>query len=169
MYFKNNDTSEKKLYSILQRLPDAVAVINGSSQYSHINGTVKFYGARRGVLVVADINGLPVSDRICKSNIFAFHIHNGSSCTGNETDPFAYAGTHYNPNDCVHPYHAGDMPSLFAVDGQAFLAFFTNRFNVNEIIGKTVVIHDSLDDFTSQPSGNAGNKIACGAISRVRR
>ena len=169
MYYRSNDTSEKKLYSILQKLPQAVALINGSQQYRNIEGTVKFYQGRHGVLVVADITGLPVSKQICKSNIFAFHIHEGSSCSGDGTDPFADAGTHYNPNDCIHPYHDGDMPPLFSVDGQAFLAFFTDRFNVNEILGKTIIIHDSPDDFTSQPSGNAGNKIACGVISSVMR
>jgi len=61
------------------------------------------------------------------------------------------------------------MPPLFCVGNRAFLAFLTDRFSVNEILGKTVVIHDGLDDFTTQPSGNSGNKIACGVISRVRR
>ena len=49
----------------------------------------------------------------------------------------------------------------------AFLAFITDRFTANEVIGKTVIIHDSPDDFTTQPSGNAGNKIACGIISKI--
>ena len=169
MYHRKSDTSEKKLYSILQKLPEAVAVMNGSVQHRQINGTVKFYQARRGVLVVADIMGLPISEGTCGGNIFAFHIHGGMSCTGNDEDPFADAGVHYNPDNCPHPYHAGDMPPLFAVGGEAFLAFVTDRFDVNEILGKTVIIHDGVDDFTSQPSGNAGNKIACGLISSVSR
>ena len=166
MYYNNNEMNP---YALLQRLPNAVAVIRGRAENSGIHGTVKFYQAARGVLIVADILGLPVSSEICKSNIFAFHIHGGSECSGNENDPFANAKTHYNPNDCPHPYHAGDMPPLFCAGGRAFLAFLTDRFSVNEILGKTVIIHDGLDDFTSQPSGNAGNKIACGVISRVRR
>ena len=44
------------------------------------------------------------------------------------------------------------------------MTFLTNRFRVEEILGKTVIIHDSPDDFTSQPAGNAGKKIACGMI-----
>ncbi|MBP3369234.1 MAG: superoxide dismutase family protein, partial [Clostridia bacterium] len=51
----------------------------------------------------------------------------------------------------------------------AFLAFVTDRFTVSEVVSKTVVIHDRPDDFTTQPSGNAGNKIACGVIERVKR
>lgn len=169
MYYKSDAGNEKNPDAILQRLPHAVAVMQGSVAYSQINGTVKFYQARRGVLVVADILGLPTSQQVCGHDIFAFHIHGGMSCTGNGEDPFANAGAHYNPNACPHPYHAGDMPPLFAVGGQAFLAFLTDRFTVNEILGKTVIIHDGRDDFTTQPSGNAGNKIACGVISSVRR
>jgi Cu-Zn family superoxide dismutase len=44
------------------------------------------------------------------------------------------------------------------------LSFLTNRFTLDEIIGRVIIIHDKPDDFTSQPSGNSGNKIACGKI-----
>ena len=63
-------------------------------------------------------------------------------------------------------YHAGDMPPLFGTDRFAFSAFLTDRFSAEEGIGKTVIIHDSPDDFTTQPSGNSGVKIACGVIRR---
>jgi len=169
MYPKSNKANEKELDSMLRRLPHAVAVMRGSEEYRQIHGVVKFYQARSGVLVVADILGLPVSEETCGGGIFAFHLHGGTSCTGEAEDPFANAGTHYNPENCPHPDHAGDMPPLFCVGNRAFLAFLTDRFSVNEILGKTVVIHDGLDDFTTQPSGNSGNKIACGVISRVRR
>lgn len=166
MYRKCN---ENILCSGLRGLPDAVAVMEGKAQNNRIHGTVKFYQAERGVLIVADIFGLPVHNEMCRSNIFAFHIHSGSNCGGNEADPFANAGVHYNPNNCPHPYHAGDMPPLFGAGNRGFLAFLTNRLTVNEIIGKTVIIHDRPDDFTTQPSGNSGNKIACGIVSRVKR
>lgn len=166
MSYKNNKNNP---YRVLRRLPDAAAVIQGGPNNSKINGIVKFYQVPSGVFVAADILGLPVSAEKCESGIFAFHIHAGGECSGNSEDPFANAGTHYNPNDCPHPYHAGDMPPLFSAQGRAFLAFLTDRFTVNEVIGKTAVIHDGPDDFTTQPSGNAGNKIACGIISKVRR
>ena len=155
MYYKNN---EIHLCSLLQGLPGAVAVMSGRAENSEIYGTVKFYQAIGGVLIVADILGLPTSHEACKSPIFAFHIHGGSSCSGNGEDPFANAGS-----------HAGDMPPLFGANGRAFLAFLTDRFTLNEILGKTVIIHDGVDDFSTQPSGNAGKKIACGVISSVRR
>lgn len=156
------------LCAILRSVPHAVALVQGAPNNCQINGTVKFYQARSGVLVVANIFGLPASEE-SKSSIFAFHIHSGTKCSGTNEDPFANAGTHYNPNNCPHPYHAGDMPPLFSAGECAFLAFYTNRFTVNEILGRTVVIHDRPDDFTTQPSGKAGNKIACGVIAKVRR
>jgi len=45
-----------------------------------------------------------------------------------------------------------------------FLSVLTDRFTLPEIIGKTVIINDMPDDFTTQPSGNAGEKIACREI-----
>ncbi len=151
----------------IKKRPYAVAKIKGRSDYPHINGIAYFYKARAGVLVSIQLNGLPVSDDICKKPIFAVHIHGGGSCTGNDYDPFADAMTHYNPNNCPHPYHAGDLPPVFGVNGIGFSAFLTNRFSAEEIIGKTIIIHSAPDDFTTQPSGNSGMKIACGVILSV--
>ncbi len=147
---------------------DAVAAIHGNADYPEINGSVKFYQTARGVLTVAEVFGLPVSEEKCRNDIFAFHIHSGASCTGNAEDEFADVGTHYNPTDCPHPYHSGDMPPLFSAGGTAYLAFLSNRFKADEIVGRTVIIHNFPDDFTTQPSGNAGNKIACGEIVKAR-
>jgi len=83
--------------------------------------------------------------------------------------PFPQSGTHYNPNNCPHPYHAGDMPPLFGADGYAFLSFVTSRFTANEVIGKTIIIHSQPDDFKTQPSGDSGEKIACGVITPILR
>lgn len=150
--------------SVFQRKPDALAAIKGSESYADINGRVSFYQTRRGVIVSAEISGLPQNKDVCENPVFGFHIHSGSQCIGNESDPFAAAQGHYNPDDCPHPYHAGDLPPLFGADGCAFSAFLTDRFSVKDIVGKTVIIHASPDDFMTQPSGNSGLKIACGEI-----
>ncbi len=98
--------------------------------------------------------------------VFGFHIHEGESCTGNKEDIYANVKTHYNPKDCLHPYHSGDMPPLFENNGVAFMIFITDRFTVEEMLGKTIIIHSNEDDFTTQPGGNTGEKIACGVIKR---
>lgn len=151
----------------IKKRPYAFARIKGSNEYPYINGIAYFYKVQAGVLVSIQLKGLPVSDNICQNQIFAVHIHSGGSCTGNSTDPFADAMTHYNPNNCNHPYHTGDLPPIFGANGIGFSAFLTNRFSPEEIIGKTLIVHSAPDDFTSQPSGNSGTKIACGVISYV--
>ncbi len=149
------------LNAILKRKPDAVSFIMGNSENKNLHGEARFYQTEQGVIVATEIFGLPENDDLCASPIFALHIHEGVSCSG---DDFSETGMHYNPKNCPHPYHSGDMPPLFSSNGYAISLFLTNRFNVAEIIGKTVVIHSLPDDFTTQPSGNAGAKIACGVI-----
>lgn len=144
--------------------PQAATEISGSEDYPGITGNIYFYQTRNGVIVGCEVSGLPISNEKCKSPVFGFHIHEGTECSGNENDPFASVMSHYNPKDCPHPYHAGDLPPLFGAKGYAFSVFLTDRFTVDEIIGKTIIIHSALDDFTTQPSGNSGTKIACGII-----
>lgn len=155
------------LLSALRSRPQAEARIAGSESFSDISGMVRFYQTNEGVIVYAEITGLPHDNAPCHGRIFGFHIHAGDSCSGNMDDPFADSMSHYNPNGCEHPYHAGDLPPLFGNNGLAVSAVLTDRFFVDEIIGKTVIIHDHPDDFTTQPSGNSGTKIACGVIQRV--
>lgn len=153
-----------ELHSTFRRNADASACIKGSDRYPGLKGTVEFYQLCGSVLVMAEFSGLPSENTLCDEPIFAFHIHEGTSCTGDAGDPFADTMGHYNPHDCPHPYHAGDMPPLFSVNGNAFLAFTTDRFWVNEILGRAVIVHKMSDDFHTQPSGNAGEKIGCGII-----
>lgn len=148
-----------------RKTDSAYAAVYGGGEYPEISGTVFFKQTSVGVLVIADIHGMPVRSQR-ENPFFAFHIHDGSECSGNKTDPFGNAGTHYNPFSVEHPCHAGDMPPLMSAGGKAYLSFITSRFCIGEIIGRTVVIHDMSDDFTSQPSGNAGKKIACGEIKK---
>ncbi|HML35941.1 MAG TPA: superoxide dismutase family protein [Bacillota bacterium] len=152
------------LSDLLKKSPDAIAWIFGSPAFPDIRGFVYFYQLYDNVLLVAEVSGLPHSEGPCESRVFGFHIHEGATCTGNREDPFADAGAHYNPDNCLHPYHAGDLPPLFENNGLAFQSVLTNRFSVNQVIGRTVIVHDSPDDFTTQPSGNSGAKIACGQI-----
>ena len=141
MNFNQKEWDDDDFFETLkQKYPFAVAKITGS----------------------ADIENLP-KQNVCGS-VFGFHIHEGNCCCGNEQDPFAGTKGHYNPNGCPHPYHAGDLPPLFANDGEAWMAVLTNRFTLNDILSRTVVVHDKPDDFTTQPSGNSGRKIACGII-----
>lgn len=162
----NRNYEDGIIHYITRRDPDATARIRGSDKNRGINGMLKLYQTQSGVFVICFVQGLPVTSGMCAGGIYAVHIHDGDSCTGNEKDPFADAGSHYNPYGCPHPFHAGDLPPLFADNGFGWYAVLTARFDVNEVIGKTVIIHSKPDDFTTQPSGNSGEKIACGKIMR---
>ena len=159
--------SPAHLRSLLCGQPQAAASIAGSKNYPGISGIVRLYQTNEGVIVLAEIIGLPQSGIPCGNRVFGFHIHEGTDCGGNTDDPFSDVMSHYNPDSCQHPHHAGDLPPLFGNDGHALSLFLTNRFSVDEVIGRTVIIHDHPDDFTTQPSGNSGTKIACGVIRRI--
>ena len=147
-----------------QTVSSASAMLCGGNGYPDIRGTALFRRRENGVLVTINVFGLPKDGGDCDNRMFAMHIHDGELCTGTDTDEFADAGTHFNPNHCLHPQHAGDLPPLFGCDRTAYCSVLTNRFALEDIIGKTLIIHDQTDDFTTQPSGNAGIKIACGVI-----
>lgn len=161
----NNMFSIKRY--LVDRCPAASARIVGGPSHPGISGRVDFFPADNGVLVMAEVRGLPRKNEACPTEIFGFHIHEGSACTGNAEDPFRNVGSHFNPEGCPHPAHAGDLPPLFGNDGYAFMVVYTDRFSVRDVIGRTVIIHSNPDDFTTQPSGNSGQKIACGQIRGV--
>ena len=151
----------------VRTLYNAKAKISGSTKHPNIKGEVYFKQTKDGVIVTTSIYGLPTSHTKCQNGVFGFHIHEGEECTGNSKDPFANAKGHYNLNNCPHPYHTGDLPPLFENNGYAYMSVLTNRFTVEDVIGKVIIIHDRQDDFTTQPSGNSGEKIACGEIKRL--
>ncbi len=147
------------MLSIGNMMPEAYAQIKGSPTFPKISGEVYFYDVHGGTLVAAEITGLPAGD-----TFHGFHIHEGNSCSGTPAEPFKNARGHYNPEKTLHPNHAGDMPPLLAVEGNAFLMFYTGRFHPEDVVGRTVIIHAMPDDFKTQPSGDAGAMIACGEI-----
>ena len=108
---------------------------------------------------------MPYEEGRCSVNFYGFHIHEGSSCSGVTNDPLRNVGTHYNPENCNHPAHKGDLLPIISNNGYVWQNFLIDTFNVEEVIGRTVVIHDKRDDFKTQPAGDSGNKIACGEIN----
>ena len=136
---------------------EAMAVLKGEGR---LRGTVKFYSIPGGSLLAAEVTGLPKNE----SGFFSLHIHEGTACTG---EGFSDTRGHYDPEGKPHPLHPGDLPPLLSNQGKAYMKFLTDRFSINEILGRTLVIHAAVDNFTDQPSGNAGKKIACGIIRSV--
>jgi Cu-Zn family superoxide dismutase len=145
-----------------------IAYIKGGNDYPEISGFVKFLGTKDDVLVKVYLEGLPEFKPATPSHPqigpHGFHLHEKGQCENSQTAPFVSAGPHYNPNRQLHGNHAGDFPVLFSNNGRASMSFFTNKFHVADIIGRSVIIHEGPDDYRTQPSGNSGKRIACGTV-----
>ncbi|MFW6024691.1 MAG: superoxide dismutase family protein [Dichotomicrobium sp.] len=131
-------------------------------------GTVELTQTPGGVLLVADLKGLP-------SGTHAFHIHAVGAC-----DPdFQAAGGHFNPTGAKHGFnnpdgpHAGDMPNIHVgSDGALKFEVFNTRVSLkqgesNSVFdedGSAIVIHAGADDYATDPAGDAGERIGCGVI-----
>ena len=147
--------SKRILDYLARSVPAASAKICGCGEFPSICGTLMLYPSQTGVFAVVSVEGIP--DSIGWGNILAMHIH----------DP--ETGKHYNPANAPHPCHAGDMPPIFVDGNKGWSAFLTERFEIREVIGKEIIIHSRRDDFTTQPSGDAGKKIACGKIECFKK
>lgn len=129
-------------------------------------GMVTFTKAADGVRVVADLEGLSPGDH-------GFHIHMFGDCSSGDGNS---AGGHFNPTGAAHAAptaaaghrHTGDLGNITAgADGKAHLEYvdpllaFAGEHN---ILGRGVIVHADRDDFTTQPTGAAGARVACGVI-----
>ncbi|WP_201285530.1 superoxide dismutase family protein [Chelativorans xinjiangense] len=133
-------------------------------------GTVALNETASGMAhIVVEMTDLPPGPH-------GFHVHEMGSC--NVGDGFASAGGHY-AGDREHGVlseggpHPGDLPNVHVgQDGVLRVEFFTDRVSVSEDgenplqddDGSAVVVHADPDDYSSQPSGEAGDRIACGVI-----
>lgn len=127
-------------------------------------GTVNFKSVPEGVQVTARITGLkPLQEH-------GFHVHEFGDCSSPDA---MSAGGHFNPLGRPHAStggHAGDMPNLKAdVNGMAEAKFTVTGMTLasgaaTDILGKAVIVHANADDYTSQPAGNSGPRLACGVI-----
>jgi superoxide dismutase, Cu-Zn family len=134
-------------------------------------GTVSMSeAARGGILVKVSLEGVAPGDH-------AFHIHETGKCEGD----FKSAGGHFNPAGHEHGVlaqggaHAGDMPNIHVPDtGRLTLEYFVRDVTLKpdakgslfDADGSAFVVHEGTDDYASQPSGDAGARIACGVITK---
>ena len=131
-------------------------------------GTVTFSQKDTMVLVVARISGLTPGSH-------GFHVHEKGDCSAADA---MSAGGHFNPLGKPHAHpstaerHTGDMPMLVAdASGNATLTAELDLLGIGsgagDVVGKSVVVHKDPDDFTTQPAGNSGPRIACGVIRKA--
>jgi Cu-Zn family superoxide dismutase len=145
--------------------PAASAALTPTSG-SSAHGTVQLSQMADGsVEVVANLAGVP-------PGVHGFHIHEKGDCGDNGNA----AGGHFNPMSVAHgspsadPHHAGDWGNVTADgDGNVNTRFITHSISLNEgptsASGHAIILHANPDDLTTQPSGNAGARIACGIVT----
>lgn len=127
-------------------------------------GEVTFIPKDEGTLIQAKLRGLEAY------KTHGFHIHQKSECKGD----FTSAGGHFNPTGHEHgapgeSAHAGDLGNITSDSkGMAQYSYLSKQLEVNDgehgVIGRSVILHQGKDDFESQPSGDAGARLACGPI-----
>ena len=130
---------------------------------SDTTGTVTFLQRGDKVFVYADVRGLKPNAE------HGFHVHEKGDCSSGDG---MSAGGHFNPDTVAHGYaagHAGDMPNLKAdAAGAAHASFEMKKMTVADgpfsIVGKGLIIHRDPDDYQTQPTGNAGPRLACSVI-----
>ncbi|MDF1486602.1 superoxide dismutase family protein [Ramlibacter sp. H39-3-26] len=135
---------------------------------SSVSGTVVFTQAGDTVRVRGEIRGLQPGTE------HGFHIHEKGDCSSGDG---MSAGGHFNPGGQPHgrhdgaAHHVGDLPSLRAdASGVAVVDFESKTLVVGsgaaDAVGRGLIVHRDPDDFTTQPTGNSGPRLACAAIAK---
>ncbi|HUQ29257.1 MAG TPA: superoxide dismutase family protein [Usitatibacter sp.] len=146
--------------------PSAVATLEPTTGNA-TRGTVTFTQDGDAVRVSATVSGLKPGAQ------HGFHVHEKGDCSSGDG---MSTGGHFNPDAKPHgpqssPHHAGDMPSLNAdSSGNATASFTLKGVSVGsgtaDLVGRGLIVHRDPDDFTTQPTGNAGPRIACAVIRK---
>ncbi len=145
-----------------------VAMALESKSGSNVTGNVVFKQELGVVTMIAVLDGLTPGEH-------AIHIHEKADCS---SDDGKSSGGHWNPTAQPHGkwgdekgYHKGDIGNFTANnDGHATITKITDEWCIGcgdaskDILGKAVIVHQGVDDFTSQPSGAAGARVSCGGI-----
>jgi Cu-Zn family superoxide dismutase len=145
--------------------PRAVATLAPTTGNT-TSGTVEFAQAGGKVMVSGEVRGLkPGAEH-------GFHVHEKGDCSSGDG---MSTGGHFNPGNQPHgrhaagQHHAGDLPSLRAdAAGVAKFSFEAPSLQVGagpaNVVGRGLIVHRDPDDYATQPTGNAGPRLACAAI-----
>ncbi len=133
---------------------------------SKTSGHVDFIQEGSNVKMIVNIAGLPAN------SVHGFHIHEFGDCRAPDATS---AGSHFTAHDEPHgapgagQHHTGDLGNIQSnaqgkVEKEDTYSHFSLTGRANSIIGRSLVVHEKADDLTSQPTGDAGGRIACGVI-----
>jgi len=144
----------------------ATATMAGTAKFKAVKGTVEFKETDDGIEVTANIEGL-------KKGVHGFHIHEKGDCSAPDAKS---AGGHFNPSNHKHgapdgaEHHEGDLGNITAEkDGKGTATITIKGVTLGDgdtsIVGKGFIIHAKADNFKTQPTGDAGDRVACGVIT----
>lgn len=147
----------------------SIVVVMHAASNSNVEGEVIFTQKDNKVKMQGLFSGLNPGGK------HAIHLHEKADCSAPDATS---AGGHWNPTNQKHGkwedadgFHQGDIGNLeVSKDGQASITFETDRWCIDceeetmNIIGKGIIVHEDKDDFVSQPTGDAGERISCGEI-----
>jgi len=146
----------------------AQAILEPAKDTPGFSGRVTFYQAGSQVRVVADVTG------VSPPGNHGFHVHENGKCERDPGKDFATAGGHFNPAGTPHAcpdaasHHAGDLGNIVInADGTGHVDVTTSALSLSgasSVVGRAVILHAAADDCTTQPTGNAGGRLACGVI-----
>ncbi len=132
-------------------------------------GEVKFTEGEDGVLITLKLNNVSDGEH-------GIHIHAVGKC---EQPTFESAGAHFNPSNKKHGIenpegpHAGDLQNITFKNGEVDTEFVAKEITLEKGLanslfdedGSSIVLHESADDYQTDPAGNSGARIACGVIT----
>jgi Cu-Zn family superoxide dismutase len=153
--------------------PSARAVLEPAKETPGFSGRVVFTQLAGGqVRVVADVAG------VAPPGNHGFHVHENGKCERDTTGAgkdFTSAGGHFNPGGAAHACpdaasrHAGDLGNIaIQADGTGHLDVTTSGLSLagaTAVVGRAVILHAAADDCATQPTGNAGGRLACGVVT----
>lgn len=144
----------------------ATVSLESATADSDFAGTVEITEDGAGVRLVADIAGVD------KDGKHGIHLHENGQCEHGEGDKhFASAGGHFNPAGVEHacpptdPRHAGDFGNIEITGGKGHLELSVSNLSFADATGKAIILHAGEDDCKTQPTGDSGDRLACGVVS----
>jgi superoxide dismutase, Cu-Zn family len=142
--------------------------LQGAPDDSDFAGTLTITPEGSGVRVIADVAGVD------KDGKHGIHVHENGMCEHHpaaaDAKPFATAGGHYNPTNTEHacpptdPRHAGDLGNIEVSGGKGHLELSVANLSADQLNGKAIILHAGEDDCKTQPTGNSGDRLACGVV-----
>ncbi|MEO6186001.1 MAG: superoxide dismutase family protein [Steroidobacteraceae bacterium] len=153
--------------AVVEAAPATAATVLAGASGSSVAGALQLVASNDGVTLTGELSGLAPNTE------HGFHVHEIGDCSAPDAKS---AGDHFNPDHAEHggptsaAKHLGDIPNITSdATGQAAVNATIARATLrdggpNDLAGRAVIVHAKRDDYATQPSGDSGDRIACGVV-----